>query len=88
MLAEKKRVFGMSDELANLKLSTFKRLRKVQDEIDERLNDAAEKLRITPKITPLMTIRWELPPFSSASPARRADPGRSVHRATQRKEDA
>lgn len=88
ILAEKKRVFGMSDELANLKLSTFKRLRKVQDEIDERLNDAAEKLRITPKITPLMTIRWELPPFSSASPARRADPGRSVHRATQRKEDA
>jgi hypothetical protein len=88
VLAEEKRISEMSDELADLKFSTFERLRKTQDEVDEKLNDVAKKLRITPRITPLMTIRWELPPFSSASPARRADPGRSVHRAIRRKEDA
>ena len=88
VLAEEKRISAMSDELADLTFSTFERLRRTQDEVDEKLNDVAKKLRVTPKITPLMTIRWELPPFSSASPARRANAGRSVHRATRRKEDA
>jgi superfamily II DNA or RNA helicase len=84
VLAEEKRISGMNDELANLKFSVFARLRKVRDEVDEKLDGVAEKLRIRPKITPLMTIRWELP----VPPTMRADLGRPGYRATKKKKSA
>jgi superfamily II DNA or RNA helicase len=59
-IAEQKRIARLDDELRELKLSTFQRLRAIRKEVDEKLDEVAAKLAITPKITPLMTIRWEL----------------------------
>lgn len=57
---EQRRIARLDKELQDLKFSSFARLREIRNEVNEKLDDVAAKLAITPTITPLMTIRWEL----------------------------
>ncbi|TPI58238.1 DEAD/DEAH box helicase [Mesorhizobium sp. B3-1-7] len=59
-IEEERRIKKLEQERDDLVFDSFKRLREIRSEIDDKLNDVAAKLAITPKITPLMTIRWEL----------------------------
>lgn len=59
-IEEEKRIKKLEAERDDLVFDSFKRLREIRSEIDGKLNEVAAKLAITPKITPLMTIRWEL----------------------------
>jgi len=59
-IVEERRIKKLEQERDNLVFGSFQRLREIRREIDDKLNDVAAKLAITPKITPLMTIRWEL----------------------------
>lgn len=59
-LEERRRIKQLERERDDLKMSFFKRKREVEDEIEGKLDEVAEKLAITPKVVPLMTIRWEL----------------------------
>lgn len=59
-LTEERRIKKLEDERDDLKLSTFKTLREIRREVDGKLDEVAAKLAITPKVTPLMTVRWEL----------------------------
>jgi hypothetical protein len=59
-IVEERRIKKLEQERDDLVFDSFKKLREIHREIDDKLNDVAAKLAITPKITPLMTIRWEL----------------------------
>jgi superfamily II DNA or RNA helicase len=59
-LAEERRIKRLEEERDDLKLSTFKTLREIRREVDGKLDEVAAKLAITPKVTPVMTIRWEI----------------------------
>lgn len=59
-IEEQRRIAKLDNELKDLKFSSFERLREIRNEVNEKLDDVAAKLAITPAITPLMTIRWEL----------------------------
>lgn len=59
-LEEQRRIKQLERERDDLKMSFFKRKREVEDEIEGKLDEVAEKLAITPRVMPLMTIRWEI----------------------------
>lgn len=59
-LSEEKRIQKLAEEFDLFKMDYYKRKREIGSEINARLDKVAEKLKITPKITPLMTIRWGL----------------------------
>ncbi|MET3614758.1 superfamily II DNA or RNA helicase [Rhizobium aquaticum] len=59
-LTEERRIKRLEEERDELKLSTFKTLREIRKEVDGKLDEVAAKLAITPKVTPVMTIRWEI----------------------------
>ena len=59
-LEEQRRIKQLERERDDLKMSFFKRKREVEDEIEGKLDEVAEKLAITPRVMPLMTVRWEL----------------------------
>lgn len=59
-IVEERRIKKLEQERDDLVFGSFQRLREIRREIDDKLNDVAAKLAITPQITPLMTIRWEL----------------------------
>jgi len=59
-IEEERRIKKLEQERDELVFDSFKKLREIRREIDDKLNDVAAKLAITPKITSLMTIRWEL----------------------------
>lgn len=59
-IEEERRIKKLEQERDDLVFDSFKKLREIRREIDDKLNDVSAKLAITPKITPLMTIRWEL----------------------------
>ncbi|WP_027992447.1 SNF2-related protein [Sinorhizobium meliloti] len=59
-LAEERRIKRLEEERDELKLSTFKTLREIRKEVDGKLDEVAAKLAITPKVTAVMTIRWEI----------------------------
>ncbi len=60
-IAEERRIKRLEEERDELKLSTFKRLREIRRDVESKLDDVAAQLAMTPQVTPLMTIRWELP---------------------------
>ncbi|WP_414473568.1 SNF2-related protein [Microvirga sp. M2] len=57
---EQKRIKKLEEERDELKFSTFARLKEIRKEVDEKLDEVAAKLAITPKVSPLLTVRWEL----------------------------
>lgn len=59
-LTEERRIKRLEEERDELKLSTFKTLREIRKEVDSKLDEVAAKLAITPNVTPVMTIRWEI----------------------------
>lgn len=59
-LLEERRIKKLEEERDELKLTTFKTLRDIRKEVDDKLDEVAAKLAITPKVTPVMTIRWEI----------------------------
>lgn len=59
-IEEERRIKKLEQERDDLVFDSFKKLREIRREIDDKLNEVAAKLAITPKVTPLMTIRWEL----------------------------
>lgn len=59
-IVEERRIKKLEQERDDLVFNSFKKLREIRREIDDKLNEVAAKLAITPKISPLMTIRWEL----------------------------
>ncbi|WP_298962958.1 SNF2-related protein [uncultured Roseibium sp.] len=59
-LTEERRIKKLEEERDELKLSTFKTLREIRQEVDTKLDEVAAKLAITPNVTPVMTIRWEI----------------------------
>lgn len=59
-LVEERRIKKLEEERDELKLSTFKTLREIRKEVDGKLDEVAAKLAITPKVAPLMTVRWEI----------------------------
>lgn len=59
-LTEERRIKRLEEERDELKLSTFKTLRDIRKEVNDKLDEVAAKLAITPNVTPVMTIRWEI----------------------------
>jgi hypothetical protein len=59
-LTEERRIKKLEEERDELKLSTFKTLRDIRKEVNDKLDEVAAKLAITPNVTPVMTIRWEI----------------------------
>ena len=50
-----KKLQGDADDI---KLSKFERRRQVRKEVSDKLDAFAEQLNKTPKMTPLLTLRW------------------------------
>ncbi|MBD8653657.1 DEAD/DEAH box helicase [Rhizobium sp. CFBP 13726] len=59
-LIEERRIKRLEEERDELKLSTFKTLKEIRKEVNDKLDEVAAKLAITPNVTPVMTIRWEI----------------------------
>ncbi|RUX58192.1 helicase SNF2, partial [Mesorhizobium sp. M7A.F.Ca.US.014.04.1.1] len=59
-VAEERRIKKLEGERDDLKMSTFQTLREIRKEVDSKLDEVAAKLAITPKVTPLLTVRWEV----------------------------
>ncbi len=59
-IAEQRRIKKLEDERRRLKLSQDAELQRISDEKDKQLDDLARLLAITPTVTPLLTIRWEM----------------------------
>lgn len=60
-IEEERRIKKLERERDDLVFNSFRKLREIRKEIDDKLDEVAAKLAITPSVTPLMTIRWELP---------------------------
>lgn len=59
-LTEERRIKRLEEERDELKLSTFKTLKEIRKEVNDKLDEVAAKLAITPNVTPVMTVRWEI----------------------------
>jgi len=59
-LEEQRRINSLRMESRDLIFQSQKQAHEIRDEMNVKLGEVAAKLAITPKITPLMTIRWEL----------------------------
>lgn len=59
-VAEQRRIKRLEDERRQLKLSLDAEIQRISDDKDKQLDDIARLLAITPTVTPLMTIRWEM----------------------------
>lgn len=59
-VAEQRRIKRMEDERRQLKLSLDAEIQRISDDKDKQLDEIARLLAITPTVTPLMTIRWEM----------------------------
>ncbi len=59
-IAEQRRIKKLEEERDELKLSTFQRQKAIRAEMDARLDEMAKLLEITPSLTPILTIRWEM----------------------------
>lgn len=57
---EQRRINKLRLESKDLIFESQKRAHEIEGEKNKKLDEVAAKLAITPKITPLMTIRWEL----------------------------
>ncbi len=57
---EQRRIRKLEEERDDLIISSIAKAREIGRETDNRLAELAVKLEITPRVTPLMTIRWEL----------------------------
>lgn len=59
-VAEQRRIKRLEDERRQLKLSLDAEIQRISDDKDKQLDEIARLLAITPTVTPLMTIRWEM----------------------------
>ena len=59
-IAEQRRIKRLEDERRQLKLSLDAEIQRISDDKDKQLDEIARLLAITPTLTPLMTIRWEM----------------------------
>lgn len=59
-LAEKKRIIGLEARRDKLKREYFDRREKIRDEIEAMLDEVQASLQLTPTLTPIFTIRWEV----------------------------
>jgi hypothetical protein len=44
----------------NLKQQYFERLKEIDNQREQMLDDIAEQLNLTPDLTPLFTIQWDM----------------------------
>lgn len=59
-LTEERRIKKLEADRDDLKMSTFQSLRDIRKEVNQKLDEVAAKLAITPKVIPILTVRWEL----------------------------
>lgn len=59
-IAEQRRIKRLEDERRQLKLSLDAEIQRISDDKDKQLDEIARLLAITPTVTRLMTIRWEM----------------------------
>jgi hypothetical protein len=59
-IKEERRIKALQAEADELKLTMFQRRKAIRDEVDQKLDAMAEALKMQPKVTPLLTLRWEV----------------------------
>ncbi|MEM7776975.1 MAG: helicase-related protein [Pseudomonadota bacterium] len=59
-VSEQRRIKKLEDERRQLKLRMDAEIQRISDEKDEKLDRIAQALEITPTVTPVLTIRWEM----------------------------
>ncbi len=59
-VTEQRRIKKLEDERRQLKLRMDAEIQRISDDKDEKLDRIAQALEITPTVTPVLTIRWEM----------------------------
>lgn len=59
-IKEERRIKNLQAEADELKLTMFHRRKAVRAEVDQKLDEMAETLRIKPSVVPMLKIRWEV----------------------------
>ena len=63
-IKEQRRIKAMDKEVDDLKMKTYERKRDIRAEADAKLDALANALKTVPTLTPVLTIRWEVPAMS------------------------
>jgi hypothetical protein len=59
-IKENRRITALQNESDELKLTMFQRKKAIRQEVDTKLDNLANALKTTPKVTPVLTVRWEV----------------------------
>ena len=60
-IKEQRRIKAMDKEVDDLKMNTYERKKAIRAEADAKLDALANALKTVPTVTPVLTIRWEVP---------------------------
>lgn len=59
-IKENRRITALQNESDELKLTTFQRKKAIRQDVDTKLDNLANALKMTPDVTPIVTVRWEV----------------------------